>query len=138
MSLAYKDSRSKPKMLHPELLPDLDAALEAISTFKSDHYVASKGNIPVARAQHLMREFGKVEPMLLAAIKDLSVKTKAEAVSFVQANTAEFPAVKFVNLIQDNLTRVEQTGVDGEGHPIYETIPATWAETITAAKVEEV
>lgn len=142
MSLAYKDSRSVPKVVHPDQPVDLDAALEAISQFKSDHHVAAKGNITVERAQRLMREFGKIEPLLLAAIKNLSVKTKTEAVTFVRDNTTDFPAVKFVNLLQDNLTKqvTTQTGTDGDGNPIYTTttVTATWAETIAAAKAEEV
>ena len=140
MSLFYKNSRAVPAAKTVEVVEDLDAALVAASNREYDHKVAAEGGISVDRAQRLMREANAIELPLLAAINDGTVKTKSEAIAFVQEKLPDFPAEKFVAIIQGNLDRVNyrENGVDEDGNPIMEAVPvkATWAETVVEAKAE--
>jgi len=128
MSLFFEGER-KPKIVVVSDPVDMEKALIAVSQRKSAHDVAAAGGIEIDKARHLILECRKVEPLLMAAIKDLSVKTKTEANAFVQANTENpFPVAKFLAVCQNRLDTV-----DGEGLPVS----ATWADVVAAYKNEE-
>ena len=128
MGLFFEGER-KPKIVVVPDPVDMEKALIAVSKRLSAHDVAAAGGIDLDRARHLIQECRKVEPLLTAAIKDLSVKTKTEANTFVTANTeAPFPVVKFLAICQNRLDTV-----DGGGAPVS----ATWADVVAAYKSEE-
>jgi hypothetical protein len=123
MSLFFADAR-KPKVVVPDLVPDWEAAVEAVSRHCIPEGVAAIGNLPVQRAHDLIAACRRVEPLLIKAIQDGTVTTQTSAVDFLRANTdGFFPSAKFIARMKANVGS--------------EASPATWAQVVTAAQGEE-
>lgn len=148
MSLFFKGQRH-PKVVPVERVPDWEAALTAVSDKAWPEGVASVGNITVEQAHKLRQTCHEVEAKLLRAIQDGTVKTQAEAVDFIRANTEGFfPAAKFIDVMKHNpelmtTTYTTETKTDPlTGNPVDVQVPvlnvAKWSEIVTAAKGEEV
>lgn len=124
MSLFFENER-KPKTVPVEMVPDWEAALEAVSHRYDPHVVAGLGHISVEQARDLVQTCRRIEPLLLQAIQAGTVTTQAGAIDFIVANTEGFfPKLKFIQRMKD---------VVGT-----EAVPATWAQVVAAAMTEEV
>lgn len=125
MSLFF-DSERKPKV-EPTAppVPDLDAALAAVSMRRDPHVVTALGRLAsVEDARVLERECRRLDAELTVEIQANRVRTQAEAVAFVaSASKGTIPADAFIALLKDRVGK---------------TKTATWAETVTAAKDEDV
>lgn len=141
-SLFFIGERKPKTTVTPDPV-DMEKAMVAVSQRKTAHEVAAAGGIDVEKARHLIQECRKVEPLLEAAIKDGSVKTKSEANAFVDDHTEEpFPVAKFLGVIQNRLDTVAYKDLgkkDEKGEPLLEpvTTSATWPDVVAAYKDEE-
>jgi len=147
MSLFFKGQR-RPKTVPVERVPDWEAALTAVALHEWPESVAARGNLTVDQAHKLRQMCCTVESLLLAAIQSNTVKTQAEAVDFIRANTEGFfPAAKFIDVMKHNpelmvTTYTTATQTDPiTGLPVDVQVPtqnpAKWSEIVTAAKNEE-
>lgn len=122
----FFDGERKPKV-EPAALPapDLAAALSAVSMRRDPHVVTALGHLAsVEDARALERECRRLDAALTVEIQANRVRTQAEAVVFVaNASKGVIPADAFITLLKDRVGK---------------TKTATWAETVTAAKDEDV
>lgn len=124
MSLFFVDER-RPKVVVPDLVPDWDSALEAISKHLTPEAVAAIGSLTIQQSLALIQKCRDVEPLLLRAIQLGTVTTALSAVEFLRANTdGVFPAVRFIARMQANVGT--------------ELVPATWLQVVDAANTEDV
>jgi hypothetical protein len=100
MSLFFIGQRRRDPPV--ELVPDLEAALQAASEGKGTTSVALAGSIVPSRADHIVSVVMQIEPMLLSLIADGTLTTKTSAVDWVREHTDAFPAAKFVDVLIAN------------------------------------
>lgn len=123
MSLFFVNERraiAKPA----ELVPDWDAALVAVSKREWPEAVAAKGSLTIEQARKLAQDCRRVEPLLLSKLQSGELSRQGDASDFLRAETdGFFPAAKFIALLKANVGS--------------KSVPATWAQVVTAAQTEE-
>ena len=122
MSLFFEGER-RTIITPVDLVPDWDAALQAVSNREWPQMVSCKGQLTIDQAHKLISDCRRVEPMLLDELRAGRCTTQALAVDFLREQTdGFFPAVKFCSVIKANV------GSD--------LTPATWPQVVTAAQTE--